>query len=95
MLLVGSVKDLEVAPGARLEPVGVYYDEVELCDAQGFGLDRAAHVRELSHRSEGRVVTGARFEFRPGRSHPSYGCLVASVTGDEYRAVPPGKREGG
>lgn len=69
--------------------VGVYYDEVSLEDARGYGLGRATHVASLAVRSGDRTVVAAKFEFRPGSAHPSYGTIIASVTGDEYVNTTP------
>lgn len=75
----------------NMEPVDAYFDEVELTDAHsGYGLTREAHVKELKKRSGDRTVLNATFTFRPGRSHPSYGTIVATVLGDEYRFKQPG-----
>jgi hypothetical protein len=84
MLLTQSYADLGFPK--TLWPVGVYFDEAELTNNGGYGLNYATHVMALSERSVGKIVLNARFECVSGTAHPSYGRIRVRVTGDLYES---------
>lgn len=49
-----------------------------------YGLSRKEHFEELKKRAKGKLIINCKFEVRSGRSHPSYGTIIVSVTGDEF-----------
>ncbi len=82
MILTQTYKD---ACLENVEPVGTYYDEIELTTVPGYGLNKQAHIDELQKRANDLIVLGAIFSSRQGSAHPNYGRIVVSVTGDLYK----------
>lgn len=89
----------EIGSPPDWELVGIYHDEVEVNNEQGYGMSIEAHIVELverlkAKRGESFVLVATELIIRPGSSHPSYGCRLVRVIGDLYhRRRPYGLRE--
>jgi len=69
-----------------LEPVGTYFDEVELVNGPtGYGLGKKEHIDKLQERAKEVLVLGANYNTCAGSGHPCYHRISVSVTGDLYQ----------